>query len=374
MSLVLNDDQTALRDSARAFLDGEAPVAALRALRDAGDTLGHAPALWQRFAEMGYSGILVPEAHGGLGLGHAEIGIVMEEIGRHLSASPLLATGVVAVSAIRHGGSAAQQAAWLPALAAGERTAALAVDEHPKHRPDDIATSAVREGAGWRLDGGKTFVVDGHAADLLLVAARTADGETALFALERGTPGPSVERVAMVDARPTARLTLSALRLPAEALLGSVSGGSVALSAALDAGRAAVAAELLGIGSEVFERTLAYLKERRQFDRLIGEFQALQHRMAVLYGELELARSAVLGAQRALDADPLAASAAVSLAKAAAGKAATLAVQEGVQLHGGMGMTDAFDLGFFMKRARVLQELWGDAGWHADALARRRGY
>jgi len=379
MALILTEEQTMLRDSARDFLADNAPISQLRQLRDSRDAIGFSRPLWQRFAEMGFTGILVPEAHGGMGLGHVEAGVVMEEIGRNLSASPFFASSVVAVTAIRHAGTDAQQAQWLPELAAGKRIATLAVDEHSKHRPDGIALRATKSGDGWRLDGSKTFVVDGHAADWLIVAARSAGGAgdaqgITLFLVPRDAAGVEVERVAMVDSRPTARIAFNGVALQASAVLGTVGAGAAALQAALDAGRAAAAAELLGLADAAFERTVAYLKERKQFGRLIGEFQGLQHRAAMLYVDIELARAAVLKAQQSLDADPAKAAAAVAVAKARAGTSATLAVQEAVQMHGGMGMTDEFDMGLFMKRARVLQELFGDADFHADRLALQRNY
>lgn len=382
MSYLPTQEQTMLRDSASAFLSEQAPVAQLRSLRAQTTGEGFDRALWQRFAGLGFTGMLVPEAHGGLGLGHADAGLLMQEIGRHLSVLPFCASAIVAASAIRAAGSAAQRAALLPAIASGARIAALAVDERSKHDPDHVATTAVRDGAGWVLNGSKTFVEFGHAVDLLIVAARTgstdgtgsAPGDIGLFVLPQGTPGLQVERVAMVDAQAVARLQLKDVRLDADALLGAPDQGGAALQAALDVGRAAAAAELLGIADEVFARTLAYLKERRQFDRVIGEFQALQHRAAALMVDIELARAAVGQALQALDTDPAQASAAVSVAKSRAGRSATLAVQEGVQMHGGMGMTDEFEMGFFMKRVRVLQERYGDAGFHADRLATLGGY
>ncbi len=379
MALILTEEQTMLRDSALAYFAEQAPLSQLRQLRDTADPTGYSRALWQRCAKMGYTGILVSEAHGGLGLGHVESGVVMEAMGHQLVASPFFASSVVAVTAIRQSGSVAQQVELLPALAAGEKVATLAVDEHSKHRPQHIALQATAAGAGWVLDGAKTFVLDGHAADMLIVAARTAgvpedEQGITLFIVPRGLPGVEIERVTMVDAHNAARLLLHQVALPASAVLGSLHGGGAAFRVALDAGRAAAAAEMLGLADEVFERTVNYLKERKQFGRLIGEFQALQHRAAALYCDIELARSAIIKAQQSLDADPRAASAAVAVAKARAGSSAALAVQEAVQMHGGMGMTDEFDIGFFMKRARVLQELYGDANFHADQLARQRQY
>ena len=380
MPLILSEEQTMLRDSARSFLSDQSPVSALRQLRDSADATGFSRSLWGKFAEMGFTGVLVPEALGGLGLGAVEAGVVMAQIGHQLCASPLLASSLVAVTALRQAGTAAQQQEWLPRLASGQAIATLAVDEVAKHRATGFATTArvdVDSGRhGWVIDGAKTLVLDGHMADLLIIAATLPDGGVGLFGVTPQLAGLQIERTAMVDAHNAARITLQGVRVGADARLGGPDAGNsaAALSAALDVGRAGAAAELLGLADEVFDRTVQYLKDRRQFGKAIGEFQALQHRAAHLYTELEITRAALLKAQQALDADIHQAGTAVAVAKARAGRTATLAVQEAVQMHGGMGMTDAFEIGFFMKRARVLQELWGDSNFHLDALARRRGY
>jgi acyl-CoA dehydrogenase len=291
MALTLTDDQTALRDSARDFLSEQSPVKALRQLRDSADADGFSRPLWAQFAEMGYAGVLVPEAHGGLGLGHVDAGVVMDQIGHQLCASPLLASGIVATTALTLAGSAAQQAAWLPRLAAAQAIATLAVDEAGKHRPQQLATTARADGDGWLLDGAKVLVLDGHVADLFIVAARVGDAGTGLFLVPAGTPGVQVERTVMVDAHNAARVRFQAVRLGADALLGTVESGAATLAATLDAGRCAAAAELLGLADEVFARTIDYIKQRKQFGKLIGEFQGLQHRAATLYADLEISRA-----------------------------------------------------------------------------------
>jgi len=374
MALILTEEQTMLRDSARAFMADNAPITQLRKLRDTNDANGYSKPIWSSFADMGFTGVLVPESQGGLGLGMVEAGVVMEQIGHQLTASPFLASSVVAVSLIRHAGTVAQRDHWLPKLASGAVIATLAIDEGRKHQPDRIACKALKTATGFTLDGHKTFVIDGHVADLLLVAASTSGTGITLFMVPRSTPGVAVERVAMVDSHNAARITFTGVTLGHDAVLGAVDGGAAPLALALDAGRAAASAELLGLADEVFERTTAYLRQRKQFGRLIGEFQALQHRAAQLYFDIEMARASVLKALQAIDADPTTAADAVAVAKSRAGTSATLAVQEGVQMHGGMGMTDDFDIGFFMKRARVLQEYLGDSGFHADRLASMRGY
>src|SRR5450755_4410605 len=352
MALVLNEEQSMLRDSARGLISDKAPVSHLRQLRDAKDATGFSRDLWRAFAEMGFSGLLVPEDFGGSGLGCVEAGVVMEEIGRTLLPSPFLGTAVLA---------------------------AFAVDEGTKHRPLMTRMQAVRSGNGFKLSGDKAFVVDGHTADLFIVAARTAgaagerDGLT-LFLVDPRTKGIETERTAMVDAHNAARILFDNVEVNTDGVLGEVDQGYRLLEGVLNIGRGAVASEMVGLSEEVFGRTVGYLKERKQFGKLIGEFQALQHRAAQLYIEIEITRAAVLKALQTLDADFENAGAAVAVAKARAGSTATLAVQEGVQMHGGMGMTDQFDIGFFMKRARVCQELFGDSNFHADQLARMKSY
>ncbi len=379
MALVLTEEQSMLRDSARGLISDKAPVSHLRQLRDAKDATGFSRDLWKGFAEMGFSGLLVPEAFGGSGLGCVEAGVVMEEIGRTLMPSPFLATAVLAASALSRGGGDAQKSQYLPKISDGSLLAALAIDEGAKHRPLQTAMQAVRSGNGFKLKGEKAFVVDGHTADLLIVAARTAGaaGESnglTLFLVNPKTKGIAIERTAMVDAHNAARIVFDNAEVNADGVLGEVDQGGALLEGVLNIGRGAVAAEMVGLSEEVFGRTVNYLKERKQFGKLIGEFQALQHRAAELYIEIEITRAAVLKALQALDGDFDKASSAVAVAKARAGSTATLAVQEGVQMHGGMGMTDQFDIGFFMKRARVCQELFGDTNFHADRLARMKNY
>jgi alkylation response protein AidB-like acyl-CoA dehydrogenase len=379
MALVLTEEQSMLRDSARGLISDKAPVSHLRHLRDSRDATGFSRDLWQSFAEMGFSGLLVPEEFGGSGLGCVEAGVVMEEIGRNLTPSPFLPTSVLAASALARGGSAAQKSEHLPKIAGGSLLAALAIDEGTKHRPLMTQMQAVRSGNGFRLRGDKAFVVDGHVADLLIVAARTAgrvgerDGLT-LFLVDRHARGLDIERTVMVDSHNAARISFDSVEVDADGVLGEVDQGGALLERVLDIGRGVVASEMVGVAEGVFAPTVSYLKERRQFGKAIGEFQALQHRAAQLYIEIEITRAAVLKALQTLDKDAATATASVAVAKARAGSTATLAVQEGVQMHGGMGMTDQFDIGFFMKRARVCQELFGDSNFHADQLARMKGY
>ena len=375
MPLYLNDDQTALQDTIRDFVADHAPVTHMRALRDSKDATGFSRDLWKSFAEMGFTGILIDEAEGGLGLGHVEAGVVLEEIGRNLSPSPFLATAVAAVEALK---GTAHAARWFPGILAGETVTALAIDEAAKHR-DTIGLQAERSGNGFKLTGKKQFVTHGHVADLLIVAARTtgnaddAKGIT-LFAIPKGAANLTATPERLADASLAARLEFDGVEVDADAVIGEVDHGRSPLDRLLRAGRTGAAAELLGVGGGAMDITVGYLKERKQFGALIGSFQALQHRAAHLYSEMEVARAAVLKAQQLLDAGSDAADTAVSVAKAMTGMATTLSVQEGVQMHGGIGMTDEYDIGFYMKRARVLAEMFGDANFHADRIARAAGY
>ena len=375
MPLFLNDEQTMLRDTAKDFVAEHAPVSHMRSLRDADDQVGFSRNLWKQFAEMGFTGILIGEEQGGLGLGHVEAGVVLEEIGRNLSPSPFLSTAVAAVAALK---GSAQAERWFPGIIAGDTVAALAIDEGAKHR-SAVAMKAERSGNGFKLTGAKQFVTHGHVADLLIVAARTAgsaedDQGVTLFAVPRDAANLTATPERLTDASLAARIEFNGVEVDADAVIGEVDAGRDPLGRLLRAGRTGAAAEMLGVGGGAMDMTLGYLKERRQFGTVIGSYQALQHRAAHLYAEMEVARAAVLKAQQLLDAGDDRVEAAVSVAKAMTGIATTLAVQEGVQMHGGIGMTDEYDIGFYMKRGRVLCEMFGDANFHADQLARAAGY
>ena len=375
--MTLTDDQRMLHDSVAPFMADEGAIKQqLRHWRDIGCKDGFGHGLWKQFAELGLTGILIPEAQGGAGLGMVEAGLVLEEVGRNLTPSPFLTTAVAAVRALE---GSAQAERWFPGIIAGDTVAALAIDEGRRHDPSRVALEAKRSGNGFALSGTKQFVVHGASADVILVAARTAgtagerDGLT-LFAVEQGAAGLSVDNVALVDSSKAARLTFDGVSVDADAVVGEVDGGWSPWSRALNAGRAGAAAELVGVAAGASAMTLDYLRQRKQFDKYIGEYQALQHRAAHLYGEIEIARAAALKAAQLLDAGDPRAELMVSVAKAKAARVAALAVQEGVQMHGGIGMTDEHDIGLFMKREAVLGNLFGSATWHAGEVARISGY
>lgn len=379
MPLVLNEEQEMLREAARGFLVEKAPVANLRKLRDERSETGYDQHLWKEMAEMGWAGILIDEEYGGADFGFVGAGVLAEEMGRTLTASPFLSTSVLAATALQKYGTDAQKQEYLPKIATGDLTSALAVDEHSKHGPLKTELKAEKSGNGFRLSGKKTFVSDGHVADKLIVAARTsgsagdADG-ISLFMIDRQNAGIDVERTIMVDSRNAARIDFDNVEATGDDLLGEADNGYMALEGILSAGRAGLAAEMSGSSQQAFSMTVDYLKERKQFDQVIGTFQALQHRAAHLYAEIELVKSVVLKALQDLDENFGLAGITCSLAKAKAGEVAKLASQEAVQLHGGIGMTDEYDIGFYMKRIRVAQEMFGDGAFHMDKLAQMRGF
>jgi alkylation response protein AidB-like acyl-CoA dehydrogenase len=376
MSL-LTDDQKMLQETAASFLREEGSIAKqLRHWRDTGCKDGFGHELWKQFAELGLTGICIPECHGGLGLGATEAALVLEEIGRNLTPSPFLTTAVAVARAIT---GTAHADRWFPGVLSGDAVLALAIDDGPRHNPEEIALEAKRQGNGFVLNGAKQFVVQGASADMIVTAARTAGspGERngiTLFAVPKDAAGLGAENLALVDSSKAARLTFANVALDADAVIGEVDGGWQPLSRALAAGSAGAAAELVGIASGASTITLDYLKQRKQFGKLIGEFQALQHRAAHLYAEIEIARAAAFKAAQTLDSGDSQAELYVSVAKAKAAEVANLAVREGVQMHGGIGMTDEHDIGLFMKRAAVLGELFGDIYFHREQVARLSGY
>ena len=379
MSLVLNEDQQMFRDAAKRFAAERAPVAQLRKLRDQNDGVGFDREVWKEMAHMGWAGVLVPEEYGGAGFGYVGAGLIAEEIGRNLSATPLLSTSVLAVTTLVRGGSPAQKEALLPAIAGGDLIVALASDEKNRHAPHSIATRATGGGGKFKLNGRKIHVLDGHVADRLIVTARTSgdvesrEGIT-LFLIDCKASGVTITRTPTVDSHNAASIELRDVVVSESDVIGTFDKGAVVLDAVLDAGRAVLAAELLGVAAESFERTLSYLRDREQFGVKIGTFQSLQHRAAHLFCEIELVRSVVLRTLQALEAQEPTAANLVCLAKGKATDVARIATNEAVQMHGGIGMTDEFDIGFFMKRARAAGETFGDYYYHADRYAQLSGY
>ena len=381
MAMILNEEQTMLKDSAKDFCATNAPIGQLRKLRDEANADGFDRATWASMVELGWSAIPWDEEHGGLAFGYKGLGVVTEESGRTLTASPLYASVWVGGTLINVAGSDAQKAELLPQLAAGEILLALALEETHKHNPYGVSTTATANGDGYTLDGSKTFVLDGHVADKLIVVARSSAEAgsrqgLSLFMVDREAQGVTVTRTLMADSRSAANIVLSGVQVGSDALVGELDNAADALDQALDIARIGLSAEMLGGIQECFERTVEYLKERKQFGVAIGSFQALKHRAADMFCEIELSKSCVLEALTALDEgrnrEEIAKLA--SLAKAKVGETYKLVSREGIQMHGGIGMTDEFDIGFFIKRAAVAEQTFGDVNFHRNRYGELEGY
>ena len=380
MALVLTEDQQMLKTSAADFVKKESPVLRVRQLRDSNDPVGYSPKVWGKMAELGWPAILIPEDLGGLGMGNVEMACVLEECGRALVPEPLLSSVLLGANAVLLGGSDAQKQSVLPSVADGTRTMTLAWQERgARYERTVCSTKAAKKGTGYTIDGEKTLVLDGATAQTLVVVARTsgvqsdADG-LSMFLVERDTPGVTITPQKTMHLRAAALVTFAHVEVPASALLGPEGKAARLLDDVLDRATVGLCAEMLGNMKTTYEMTLDYLKTRKQFGVLIGTFQALKHRAAKIFVELELARSAVLGAATALDQGADNARSLVSVAKARCSDAAVLTGYEGVQMHGGIGMTDEHDVGLFLKRMRGSEMTFGDAAWHRDRFASLQGF
>ncbi|MBL4572948.1 MAG: acyl-CoA dehydrogenase family protein [Gammaproteobacteria bacterium] len=382
MALVLSEDAQLLKDSVKSFCEQNAPVSVLRRLRDSKDEQGYDQAIWSQMIELGWAGMAIPEVYGGFEFGYGGLGVVLEETGKTLVSSPLISTVLIGATAIAQLGNEAQKQDLLPKIVAGELLTALALDEHTSHNPSKIATTATKVDGGYSLNGSKTFVLDGHVANTLIVVARTSkesgsEQGISLFLVDAKDEGVSITRTIMVDSRNSSNIQFNNVVVATDALLGELDQGFTALDRVLDIARIGIAAEMLGSMQAVFESILEFLKQREQFGVLIGSFQGLQHRAAEMYSEIELCKSAVRAALAALD-DPDKTQAEIaelaSMTKAKLSEVFFLVSNEGIQMHGGIGMTDEFDVGFFIKRARVAQQFLGDASFHRDRYATLHGF
>ena len=374
MKLVLNEEQQMLSDSAKDFATNRTPVNHFRSLRDNNDPLNWDKDVWKEMVDLGWAGILIPQEFGGSDFGLAGISVIMQEVGKTLTPSPLFATAVMGASAINTFGTQEQKAEYLPKIAAGNITTAIAIDEESHHAPFNSMAQAELVGDEWVLNGKKKFVVDGASADILIILARTSGikGDKAgltLFIVDASHTGVEIIKTDMADCRNYANIILDNVKISKDALLGDQESGGEAIDKILDEGRIALSAEMLGNSEAAFEMTLNYLKERKQFGVLIGTFQALQHRAAEMFCEIELTKSAVMAAMQGADENNNDLQRMASLAKSIAGETLYLVSNESVQMHGGIGVTDEYDIGFYMKRARVAEVIFGGANFHQERYA-----
>ena len=379
MALILNEEQQSLKDIAKEFLQKNAPVTHFREIRDTNNELGYDEVLWKEMVNLGWSGILIPEEYGGFDFGMVGMGSIFEEMGKTLTPSPLFATGVLGASLISLGGNDSQKQTLLPKIVEGSLTTALALEENNRHSPNVISTSATKSGDNYEISGEKTFVIDGHSANLLIVAARTEgsiDDESGitLFMLDPKTDGLEITKTSMVDSRNSAQVKLRNVVVSSSDILGGLNNGSGILENVLDRAQIAISAEMLGNASQAFQITIEYIKERKQFGAVIGTFQALQHRAAEMYSEIELTKSSVIAACNAVDENSNDLKRMASLAKFKAGETNHLVTNEAIQMHGGVGVTDEYDVGLYLKRARVTEQIFGNSEYHIDRYATLSDY
>ena len=376
MALIINEEQQMLKTSAKEFLNEKAPITALRKLRDDKNPKGYDPILWSEMAAMGWAGLTIPEEYGGLGFGYTGLGQVLEQTGRTLTASPLVSTVLLGSTLVNLAGNKEQKEAILPAIAEGNLLLSLAMEESNAHRPFEAKTTYRKTTTGYSLNGYKKFVLDGNIADKFIITARkNSKSSLTLFLIDAQAKGVKVERKTMMDSRNIATVTLKNVKANKAAILGGEGKGERYLEKALDIARIGLSAEMLGAMQEAFERTIAYLKEREQFGVPIGVFQGLQHRAANMYCEIELCKSLVLKGLQTIDEDDVKSLALIaSMVKAKVGEVLKLVTNEGIQMFGGIGMTDEEEIGFFMKRARVAQRTFGDASYHLDRFAHLSGF
>jgi len=379
MKLVLTEEEQFLKDTAKNFAEERCPISHFRSLRDNNDPNLWDENIWKEMTALGWPGILIPEEYGGSNFGITGISVILEECAKTLTPSPLFATGVLGAFSITNFGNDDQKKNYLPKISSGDLTTALAVDESSHHNPADTEMVAKKDGKKFILNGKKTFVIDGASANLLIVLARTSGnkGESSgltLFFVDSNDDGIEKIKLEMADSRNYANINFNNVEVSANNILGDEETGGETVENILDIGRIAIASEMLGNAEAAFETTLDYLKQRKQFGVLIGSFQALQHRAAEMFCELELTKSSVMAAMKAADEGSNELQRLSSLSKTMAGETLHLVSNEAVQMHGGIGVTDEYDIGFFLKRARVAEQIFGSAKFHTERYANISGF
>ena len=379
MKLVLTEEEQFLKDTAKNFAEERSPITHFRALRDNNDPLLWDKGLWYEMTKLGWPGILIPEDYGGSNFGITGISVILNECAKTLTPSPLFATGVIGAYSITNYGTEKQKEYYLPKIASGELTTALAVDESSHHNPANTEIFAKKVGSNFIVNGKKTFVIDGASADLIILLARTSGDKgdmtgLTLFLVDANSNGFETTKLDMADSRNYSNINFNNVEIPDSNILGDLETGGEIIENVLDIGRIAMASEMLGNAEAAFETTIDYLKQRKQFGVLIGSFQALQHRAAEMFCEIELTKSSVMGAMKAADEGSNELQRLSSLAKTMAGETLHLVSNEAVQMHGGIGVTDEYDIGFFLKRARVTEQIFGSSKYHTERYANLSGF
>ena len=378
MSLVLNEEQVFLKDSAKKFASEKTPTTHFREVRDSEIDNCYDDKIWQEMVSLGWTGILVPEEFGGSNFGVAGISSILEELGRTLTPSPLFSTAVVGVSLIKYASDDVKKDILTKVVQDGLRLC-FAIEESNHHDPVKISCEAKKDGSDFIISGEKSFVIDGGFADKVIVACRTSGEEgskdgLSLFVLDADSKGLTITPTKMVDSRNAANMKFENVKVSSDMLIGKEDDAYEIIESVLDISRAAISAEMLGSALQAYEITLDYLKEREQFGSKIGSFQALQHRAAIMFSELELCKSCVIESITSFDEGGNDCERLASLSKAKVGEVFHLISNESVQMHGGIGVTDEYDIGLYLKRARVAEQIFGDSNFHKNRYAELTGY
>jgi acyl-CoA dehydrogenase len=374
-SLLLDDEQKMLAKTALEFIRDRAPASRIRTYRASKDEVGFSRELWREMAELGWLGLQIPEQYDGLGLGFFDLCVVLEQSGRELMPEPFVSTLLLGAQALLLGGTEAQKTALLPGVAEGRTLLALGYEESGRGAdalaPDTVAKPTAD---GFELVGEKFQVLDGHLADRILISAATSTAGTTVFLVDPAQAGVSVTRQFRIDGLNAAIVRLDGVSVERDDIVGELDAGETLLESIFDRAGVGLAAQMLGASEQAFADTIEYIKEREQFGVPIGSFQALQHRAVSVYTEIALTRSVVLAAARAIDETPGEIPRLASLANAIASETFMHAAKEAIQMHGGIGVTDEHDIGFYIKRAQATYMTFGKPTQHRQRWAELHGY
>ena len=374
MSLVINEEQNMLKSSAKELLDLKSPISLMRELRD-NNYNQFDPNLWKEMVEMGWTALTIPEEYNGLNFGYVGLGQVIEEMGRKLTVSPMISTVLISTTIVGLSKNEVLKSKLFDEIMSGKKLCTLAHEESTHHNPKIDLSIISNDNEKFILNGKKRFVIDGTISDYLIVSANSeSNGSLELVIIDSKSKGITFNNKVHMDSKIYSDISFNNVEFSKDNFLSTENDGKKILKKALDIACVGLAAEMLGNIQQAFDMTIQYLKEREQFGVKIGSFQALQHRSAIMFGEIELCKSIVLKALQAIDSGDKNLPELASLAKSKLGLTSKLVTNEAVQMHGGIGVTDDADIGFFLKRVRVSQRIFGDSNYHLDRVAKFNSY
>ena len=372
MALILTEEQNMLKEAAAEFLEANSPLESFRKLRD-NNYKSFDPEVWKGFIEMGWTALTIPEKYGGLEFGYTGLGQILEETGKTLTKSPLISSILLSATAIRLSDNEFIKAKWLPKLMNGNTLMSFALDERSYFDPNTIKSTAILSDDNFIINGAKNMVIDACNSDLIIVVANL-NNSTSLFLVDTKSEGVEIKTDILMDAGSYSSVIFKNVTVPAKNQLNLKVKGEEMLKSIIEIGAIGLSCEMLGSVQAAFSQTMEYIKERQQFGTKIGSYQGLQHRAAKLFCEIELSKSVVIKSLQVIDQKNENLSYYAHLAKAKLGEVLKLISNEAIQMHGGIGVTDDVNIGFYLKRARVIQRLLGDTNYHLSCIAKQKGY